>query len=29
MSENYKRLLEIVEEMTVLNMTLLKSQDPS
>jgi hypothetical protein len=29
MSENYKRLLEIVEEMTVLNMALLKNMDPS
>jgi len=29
MSENYKRLMEIIEEMTTLNMALLKNQDPS
>lgn len=27
MSENYKRLMEIVEEMTLLNMALLKNQE--
>jgi len=29
MSENYKKLLEIIEEMTTLNMALLKNQAPS
>ena len=29
MSENYKKLLGIIEEMTTLNMALLKNQDPS
>lgn len=29
MSENYKKLLEIIEEMTTLNMAILKNQDPS
>lgn len=27
-SENYKKLLDIIEEMTTLNMTLLKEDDP-